>query len=127
MLALLLGSTESLAKEEMPIRQKDIHQEEDLVQVSSIDEIFSTCIKLLITAKESLAFPFKDLPLTSCTQNNSQARAKVILFLVEQLKYCNWDLGKDNNMLSLPSHVLDLIYMNTIQLVTLMLIKTLQS
>ena len=32
---------------------------------------------------------------------------KVILFLVEQLKYCNWDIGKDNNMFSLPSHVLD--------------------
>ena len=72
-------------------------------------QIFSTCIKLLINAKESLAFPLKDLPLTSCTQNDGQAGEKVILFLVEQLKYCNWDLGKDNSMLSLPSHVLDLI------------------
>ena len=80
-----------------------------MVQVPSIDEIFSTCIKLLINAKESLDFPLKDLPLTSCTQNDGQARAKVILFLIEQLKYCNWDLGKDNSMLSLPSHVLDLI------------------
>ena len=51
----------------------------------------------------------KDLPLTSCTQSDGQARAKVILFLVEQLKYYNWDLGKDNSMLSLPSHVLDLV------------------
>ena len=93
----------------MATRKKDIHQEEDLVQVPSIEEIFSTCIKLLINAKESLDFPFKDLLLTSCTQNDGQARAKVILFLVEQLKYCNWDLGKDNSMLSLPSHALDLI------------------
>ena len=81
-LAPLLGSTESSAKEEMATRQKDIDQEEDLVQVPSIEEIFSTCIKLLINAKESLAFPLKDLSLTSCTQNDGQARAKVILFLV---------------------------------------------
>ena len=98
-----------------------------MVQVPSIDEIFSTCIKLLINAKESLAFSLKDFSLTSCTQNDGQARAKVILFPVEQLKYCNWDLGKDNSMLSLPSHVLDLIYMNTIQLVKLLMIETLQS
>ena len=109
MLSPLLGSIESSAKEEMATRQKDIDQEEDLVQVPSIEEIFSTCIKLLINAKESLSFPLKDLPLTSCTQNDGQARSKVILFLVEQLKYCNWDLGKDNSMLSLSSHVLDLI------------------
>ena len=83
-LALLLGSIESSAKEEMATRQKDIDQEEYLVQVPSIDEIFSTCIKLLINAKESLAFPLKDLSLTSCTQNDGQARAKFILFIVEQ-------------------------------------------
>ena len=94
---------------------------------SSIDEIFSTCIKLLINSKEYLFFSLKDLPLTLCTQSNGQSRAKVILFPVEQLKYCNSDLGKDNIMLSLPSHVLDLIYINTIQLVKLLLIETLQS
>ena len=44
-LALLLGSTESSAKERMATRQKDIDQEEDLVQVPSIDWIFSTFIK----------------------------------------------------------------------------------
>ena len=80
-----------------------------------------------IGTEEYLAFPLKDLLLTSCTQNDGEARAKVILFLVEQLKYCNWDLGKDNRILSLPSHVLDLIYMNTIQLVKLLMIETLQS
>ena len=62
-----------------------------------------------IETNEYLAFPLKDFLLTSCTQKYGQARAKVILFLVEQLKYCNWDLGKDNSMFSLPSHVLDLI------------------
>ena len=62
-----------------------------------------------IGTEESLDFPLKDLPLTSCTSNDGQARAKVILFLVEQLKYCSWDLGKDNSTFSLPSHVLDLI------------------
>ena len=60
-----------------------------------------------IETEESLDFPLKDLSLTSYTQNNGQARAKVILFIVEQLKYCNWDLRKDNSMFSLPSHVLD--------------------
>ena len=62
-----------------------------------------------IGTEESLAFPLKDLPLTSSTQNDGQARAKVIWFLVEQLKYSNCDLGKDNSMFSLSSHVLDLI------------------
>ena len=120
MLDLLLGSTKYSSKEEMDTRQKDIDQEEDLVQVPSIDEIFSTCIKLL-HAKDPIAFPLKDLTLTSCIQNDGQERAKVILFLVEQLKYCNWDHGKENSMLFLPSHVFDIIYMNTIQLVKLLL------
>ena len=62
-----------------------------------------------IGTEESLDFPLKNLPPTACTQNDGQAGAKVILFLVEKLKYCNWDLGKDNSMFSLPSHVLDLI------------------
>ena len=44
-LALLLGNTESSAKEEMATRQKDIDEEVDLVWVPYIDEIFSTCIK----------------------------------------------------------------------------------
>ena len=62
-----------------------------------------------IGTEESLDFPLKDLLLTSCTQNDGQERAKVILFLVEHLKYCDWYLGKDNSMFSLPSHVLDLV------------------
>ena len=81
MLALLLGITESLPKEEMATRKNDIDQEEDLVRVPSIDEIFSTCIKLLINPKEFLAFPLKDLSLRSCTQNDGQARAKLYYFL----------------------------------------------
>ena len=62
--------------------KKDIDQEEELVQSPSIDEIFSTCIKLL-HAKEPIMFTLKDLTLTSCTQNDGQERAKVISFLVE--------------------------------------------
>ena len=49
-LALVYGSIESSTMEEMATRQKDIDQEEDLVQVPSIDEIFSTFIKLLINS-----------------------------------------------------------------------------
>lgn len=107
-LALSLGSTESSAKEETGTSQKDIDEEEELVQAPSIDEIFSTCVKLL-HAKDSLAFPLKDLLLTSCTQNDGRERAKVISFLVEQLKHCTLDHGKDDSMLSLTSHILALI------------------
>ncbi|KAH9287706.1 hypothetical protein KI387_031823 [Taxus chinensis] len=108
-LALSLGSTDSSSLvEEMATDQKVTEEEENLVQSPPIDEILSTCVKLL-EAKESLAFPLRDLLVTLCTRNDGQDRARVISFLVDQLKLCNDSSGRDNSVLCLTSHVLALI------------------
>eukprot|EP01018_Ginkgo_biloba_P030617 Gb_17424 [translate_table: standard] len=107
-LALSLGSTDGSAKEDMVTNGKDIDQEEEMVQALSVDEVLSTCMRLLDT-KESLAFSLRDLLVTLCTRNDGQDRVKVISFLIEQLKLWNVNLGSDSNILSLLSHVLALI------------------
>ncbi|GLJ53784.1 hypothetical protein SUGI_1147870 [Cryptomeria japonica] len=107
-LALSLGNTDSSSTEEMATDQKVMEEEEDLVQSPPIDEILSTCVKLL-QAKDSLAFPLRDLLVILCTRNDGQDRERVILFLVDQLKLCNGSDGRHNSLLSLTSHVLALI------------------
>lgn len=46
-LALSLGNKDSSSTEEMAIEQKVMKEEEDLVQFPPVDEILSTCVKLL--------------------------------------------------------------------------------
>nr|XP_043638137.1 E3 ubiquitin-protein ligase UPL2-like [Erigeron canadensis] len=82
--------------------------EEETVQLPPVDDLLSTCKKLL-EMKDSLALPVGGLLLTICSQDDGRYRSNVILFVLEQLKLCsaNSDGGK-NNMLSSLFHVLPL-------------------
>eukprot|EP00252_Welwitschia_mirabilis_P015868 TRINITY_DN35256_c0_g1_i1.p1 TRINITY_DN35256_c0_g1~~TRINITY_DN35256_c0_g1_i1.p1 ORF type:complete len:3600 (-),score=671.44 TRINITY_DN35256_c0_g1_i1:388-11187(-) len=106
-LALSLGNTDSSVKEEGTANQKDAEQEEELMQAPPIEEILSTCASLL--SKDAIAFPVKDLLVTLTLQNEGQERARIVCFLIEQLKRCRTDPGKDNKGLALTSHVIALI------------------
>ncbi|KAF3447270.1 hypothetical protein FNV43_RR12450 [Rhamnella rubrinervis] len=107
-LAMSLGNSESDTKEAGT--HDDVSQlEEEMVQLPPVEELLSTCTKLL-QMKEPLAFPVRDLLSTMCSQNDGQYRSNIIAFIVDRVKECS--LASDNGnstALSALFHVLALI------------------
>ncbi|XP_052620770.1 E3 ubiquitin-protein ligase UPL2 [Lactuca sativa] len=97
-LAMSLGNSSSVAV--------DTNQqiEEETVHLPAVDDLLSTCKKLLET-KDSLAFSVRDLLLMICSHEDGQYKSNVITFVVEQVKLCS---GNDV-MLSSLFHVLALL------------------
>lgn len=83
--------------------------EEEVVQLPPIDDLLSTCRRLL-QMKDSLAFPVRGLLVMICSQNDGQHRSQVITFILDQVKICSRasDSGNNNTLYSL-FHVLALI------------------
>ncbi|KAJ7958898.1 E3 ubiquitin-protein ligase UPL1-like [Quillaja saponaria] len=108
-LAMSLGSSESDTKEAVA-NETTQQLEEDMVQLPPVEELLSTCAKLL-QMKEPLAFPVRDLLLMICSQNDGQYRSNVISFILDRVKDCSlvFDSGTDA-MLSALFHVLALIF-----------------
>ncbi|GAB2225364.1 hypothetical protein Droror1_Dr00006156 [Drosera rotundifolia] len=107
-LALSLGNSGSDTKEDNS--NEAIQQfEVEMAQLPPIDELLSTCMKLL-QMKESLAFPVRDLLIMMCSQNGGESRSNVITFIVDQLKFCSsvTDDGS-SSLLSAMFHVIALI------------------
>lgn len=107
-LAMSLGNAESDTKE--VIANDSTQQlEEEMVQLPPIEELLSTCTRLL-QMKESLAFPVRDLLVMICSQNDGQYRSNVISFLVDRLKDCS-SVSESGNGVTLSAifHVLALI------------------
>ncbi|KAK4796818.1 hypothetical protein SAY86_029144 [Trapa natans] len=107
-LAMSLGNSE-LDLEEDDVNSQGQRLEEELVQLPVVEELLSTCVKLLQT-KDSLAFSVHDLLMTICSHKGGQYRSSVISFITGQLKICS--LASDSTYSSLPSalfHVLALI------------------
>ncbi|XP_044475509.1 E3 ubiquitin-protein ligase UPL2-like isoform X2 [Mangifera indica] len=107
-LAMSLGNSESETKED--VANTPIHQlEEEMAQLPPIEELLSTCTKLLLM-KEPLAFPVRDLLVLICSQNEGQYRSRIISFIIDQVKDCNSITdSRNSNMLSAHFHVLALI------------------
>ncbi|XP_024977054.1 E3 ubiquitin-protein ligase UPL2-like isoform X1 [Cynara cardunculus var. scolymus] len=107
-LAMSLGNSASDAKDTIA-NETDQHIEEENVQLPPVDELLSTCKKLLET-KDSLAFSVRNLLLMICSQDDGRCRSKVITFILEQVKFCSSvaESGK-NTMLSSLFHVLALL------------------
>lgn len=105
-LAMSLGSSD--AKEDDSSCERPTI-EEAAVQPPPVEDLLSTCKKLL-QMKESLAFPVRDLLVMICSQNDGQYRSTVISFIIEQVKLCS-DIGDSGNMDICSSffHVLALI------------------
>ncbi|KAM7259413.1 hypothetical protein ACFE04_015154 [Oxalis oulophora] len=106
-LAMSLGNSESETKEENANNEL---LDEDMVQLPNVDELLSTCTKLL-QMKESLAFPVRDLLLLICSQNDGQYRSNVISFILDQVKDCSGSVSdsKTSTLLCALFHVLALI------------------
>lgn len=107
-LAMSLGNSESDTKE-AGTHDNVCQLEEEMVQLPPVEELLSTCTKLL-QMKEPLAFPVRDLLSMMCSQNDGQYRSNIITFIVDRVKECN--LASDNgnsNTLSALFHVLALI------------------
>ncbi|KAI3942446.1 hypothetical protein MKW98_013098 [Papaver atlanticum] len=106
-LAMSLGSGKSAMEDDEKEAIPD--QEEEALQLPPVDELLLTCTRLL-QVKESLAFPIRDLLVMICSQNDGQYRAKVITFIIDQVKLCSSvSESGTSNVLSALFHVLALV------------------
>ncbi|KAI3465189.1 hypothetical protein Pfo_021852 [Paulownia fortunei] len=107
-LAMSLGNSGTDTKEDVT-NENTQTIEEELVQLPPVDELLSTCRRLL-QMKETLAFPVRDLLVMICSQNEGQERPRVVSFIIEQVKLCgNISDSGNQKMLSAFFHVLALI------------------
>ncbi|XP_073006653.1 E3 ubiquitin-protein ligase UPL2-like [Typha latifolia] len=108
-LAMSLGNSDASLKEDEIAKPNDVDLEEEAVQLPPVDEILSSCMRLLQT-KESLAFPVRDLLVMICSQDDGQYRSKVLTYIIEHVKHCftTSDASK-KTVLSSLFHVLALI------------------
>lgn len=107
-LAMSLGNSGTEIKEDCT-NENTQNVEEELVQLPPVDELLSTCRRLL-QMKENLAFPVRDLLVMICSHNEGQERPRVLSFITEQVKLCG-DISDSGNqkILSAFFHVLALI------------------
>ncbi|KAH7524790.1 hypothetical protein FEM48_Zijuj06G0156500 [Ziziphus jujuba var. spinosa] len=107
-LAISLGNSESDNKE-AGAHDNASQLEEEVVQLPPVEELLSTCTKLL-QMKEPLAFPVRDLLAMMCSQNDGQYRPNIITFIVDRVKECSLtsDSGSSTTLSAL-FHVLALI------------------
>ncbi|KAF7830039.1 E3 ubiquitin-protein ligase UPL1-like [Senna tora] len=106
-LAMSLGNSESDTKD--AVTNDNAQQlEEEMVQLPPVEELLSTCTKLL--QKEPLAFPVRDLLVMLCSQDGGQYRSTVVSFIVDQIKECGSVSSDGNNtLLAALFHVLALV------------------
>ncbi|KAL5714333.1 HECT-type E3 ubiquitin transferase [Ranunculus cassubicifolius] len=108
-LAMSLGSSETTTTDENVTDAVTTEQEEEMVQLPPVDELLSTCMRLL-HVKEPLAFPVRDFLVMICSQNDGQDRSKVISFIIDHVKLCSSISDEGNStMLSALFHVLALV------------------
>ncbi|XP_057442422.1 E3 ubiquitin-protein ligase UPL1-like [Lotus japonicus] len=106
-LAMSLGNAESDKKDAVP-NDNAQQLEEEKVQLPPVDELLSTCTKLLM--KEPLAFAVRDLLVMICSRNDGQHRSHVVTFIVDRIKECGLVSSNGNyNMLAALFHILALI------------------
>ncbi|KAL9666925.1 hypothetical protein QQ045_001269 [Rhodiola kirilowii] len=107
-LAMSLGSSESETKDEVSTENSQPFEEE-APQLPPVDQLLSTCTKLL-QMKEPLAFPVRDLLVMLCSQNDGQFRSNIITFITDQVKHADAISCRDSTVLSAHLHVLALIF-----------------
>ncbi|XWS14892.1 hypothetical protein CRYUN_Cryun35bG0047900 [Craigia yunnanensis] len=107
-LAISLGNSETDTNVDVT-NDSSQELEEEMLQLPPVEELLSTCTKLL-QMKEPLAFPVRDLLILICSQNDGQYRSSVISFILDQVKdSSSASDSRDNSLLSTLFHVLALI------------------
>lgn len=108
-LAMSLGNPETSSVDENVTVEVTPEQVEETVQLPPVDDLLSTCMRLL-HVKEPLAFPVRDFLVMICSQNEGQDRSKVISFIIDHVKLCSSISDNGNiTMLSALFHVLALV------------------
>ncbi|PPS03519.1 hypothetical protein GOBAR_AA17153 [Gossypium barbadense] len=107
-LAMSLGNSETDTNVDVTIDSSQ-QLEEEMAQLPPIEELLSTCTKLL-QMKEPLAFPVRDLLVLMCSQNDGQYRSSVINFILDQVRdSSSASVSRNNSLLSALFHLLALI------------------
>ncbi|GMI83160.1 ubiquitin-protein ligase 2 [Hibiscus trionum] len=105
-LAMSLGNSETDTNADVT-NDSSQELEEEMVRLPPVEELLSTCTKLL-QMKEPLAFPVRDLLVLICSQNDGQYRSSVISFILDQLRDSTSE-NRNDSLLSALFHVLALI------------------
>ncbi|CAA0843325.1 E3 ubiquitin-protein ligase UPL1 [Striga hermonthica] len=107
-LAMSLGNPGTETKEAVT-DEKPEPVEEEFVQLPPVDDLLSTC-RRLVQMKETLVFPVRDLLVMISSHNEGHERPHIVSFIIEQVKICSSTYGSENqNTLSAFFHVLALI------------------
>ncbi|XWS24002.1 hypothetical protein CRYUN_Cryun28dG0063800 [Craigia yunnanensis] len=107
-LAMSLGNSETDTNVDVT-NDNNQELEEEIVQLPPVEELLSTCTKL-VQMKEPLVFPVRDLLVLICSQNDGQYRSSVISFILDQVRdSSSASDSKNNSLLSALFHVLALI------------------
>ncbi|KAJ8645550.1 hypothetical protein MRB53_007298 [Persea americana] len=108
-LAMSLGSSSTTEKEDVAVTANSLNEEDETVHLPPVEELLSTCTRLL-QMKDSLAFPVRDLLVLISSQNDGQCRPKVITHIIDHVKVCgSVSDGSNDTMLFAFFHVLALI------------------
>ncbi|KAE8709850.1 E3 ubiquitin-protein ligase UPL2 [Hibiscus syriacus] len=105
-LAMSLGNSETDTNLDVT-NESNQELEEEMFQLPPVEELLSTCTKLL-QMKEPLAFPVRDLLVLICSQNDGQYRSGVISFILDQVRGSTSE-NRNSSLLSALFHVLALI------------------
>ncbi|XVE55632.1 hypothetical protein DITRI_Ditri03aG0174200 [Diplodiscus trichospermus] len=107
-LAMSLGNSETDTNVDVT-NDSSQELEEEMVQLPPVEELLSTCTRLL-QMKEPLAFPVRDLLVLICSQNDGEYRSIVISFTLDQVRdSSSASDSRNNSLLSALFHVLALI------------------
>ncbi|KAH7427928.1 hypothetical protein KP509_10G067500 [Ceratopteris richardii] len=109
-LALSLGSSDvSVDAEGEGSASACITNEDHAACTPPVEDIMCICFTLM-QSTDSVVFSLADLIVTICNRNKGQDRARVVNYLISQLKSCpKDDLDSDTSLLSIVSHFLAVI------------------
>ncbi|XP_031120155.1 E3 ubiquitin-protein ligase UPL1-like [Ipomoea triloba] len=107
-LALSLGGSSETSKTESTEKSMDFLTEEGETKPPPVDDVLAATMKLFQSCN-TLVFPLMDLLATLCNRNKGEDRAKVISYLIQQLKLCPFEFSKDTSALCMISHTIALI------------------
>ncbi|KAL4281240.1 hypothetical protein GQ457_03G034430 [Hibiscus cannabinus] len=107
-LAMSLGNSETDTN--VDVTNDSSHQlEEEMAQLPPVEELLSTCTKLL-QIKEPLAFPVRDLLVLIGSKNDGQYRSSIITYIIDQVRDSSSASDcRNNSRLSALFHILALI------------------
>lgn len=107
-LALSLGNSSETSKADNVDRPVEVLSEELQTKPPPVEDVLAATTKLF-QSTDSMAFPLMDLLVTLCNRNKGEDRAKVVSYLINQLKDCQLEFSRDTGALCMIAHTLALL------------------